>query len=158
MLQQLVFVEGASDQLIPTAEALERCFEQAMSRRATAATYLNAESSRSHLICMLRMQRTDKITGTTVKSKLSFVDLAGSERVARSGAWEEKDRMDEARSINKSLSALGDVISALTTGDAPPTVGLNSCSQLLRAKLLHAYHVVVLWMCVKRCVAVFTVA
>ena len=87
-----------------------------MARRATAATHLNAESSRSHLVCMMRMQRRDNITGVAVKSKLSFVDLAGSERVARSGALETKDRLDEARSINKSLSALGDVISALTTG------------------------------------------
>jgi kinesin family member C2/C3 len=115
-LQNLVFVEGASESVVPSAAALESCFELAMSRRATAATYLNAESSRSHLICMMRMQRRDKITGTTVKSKLSFVDLAGSERVARSGALEEKDRLDEARAINKSLSALGDVISALTSG------------------------------------------
>lgn len=115
-MQQLVFVEGAKEQLIPNAAALEACFELAMSRRATASTHLNAESSRSHLICTMRMQRRDTITGTTVKSKLSFVDLAGSERVYRSGAIHEKDRLDEARAINKSLSALGDVISALTAG------------------------------------------
>lgn len=127
LLQSLVFVEGAQEQRIPNASALEASFELAMSRRATATTLLNAESSRSHLICMIRMERRDTITGVTVKSKLSFVDLAGSERVARSGALEEKDRLDEARAINKSLSALGDVISALTTGAFCPLKRSNVC-------------------------------
>jgi kinesin family protein C2/C3 len=48
---------------------------------------------------------------TTWSSKLHLIDLAGSERVSRSGA--EGDRLKEAASINKSLSALGDVVSAL---------------------------------------------
>ena len=128
-MQQLVFVEGAKEQLIPNAAALEATFDLAMSRRATASTHLNAESSRSHLICTMRMQRRDTITVTTVKSKLSFVDLAGSERVYRSGAIHEKDRLDEAPAINKSLSALGDVISALTTGTF---CALQSSSRSLR--------------------------
>lgn len=53
------------------------------------------------------------ITGECTKSKLWLVDLAGSERVAKSDA--QGDRLKEAQSINKSLSALGDVIQALTT-------------------------------------------
>ena len=47
--------------------------------------------------------------------KLNLVDLAGSERVDKSGAT--GDVLKEAQSINKSLSALGDVIAALTTGN-----------------------------------------
>jgi kinesin family protein C2/C3 len=54
-----------------------------------------------------------EISGECTKSKLWLVDLAGSERVAKSDV--QGDRLREAQSINKSLSALGDVIQALTT-------------------------------------------
>jgi kinesin family protein C2/C3 len=54
-----------------------------------------------------------EISGECTKSKLWLVDLAGSERVAKSDV--QGDRLKEAQSINKSLSALGDVIQALTT-------------------------------------------
>lgn len=50
-------------------------------------------------------------TGTSWSAKLHLIDLAGSERVSRSGA--EGDRLKEAAAINKSLSALGDVVAAL---------------------------------------------
>lgn len=57
----------------------------------------------------------NRTTKKMTLGKLSLVDLAGSERADKTGAT--SDRLKEAQSINKSLSALGDVISALSTGE-----------------------------------------
>jgi hypothetical protein len=91
-----------------------RIFAEGNSRRTTTATQMNAESSRSHLICSLVVNITSKHSGKKSVGKLTLVDLAGSERVNKSGA--SGDVLKEAQSINKSLSALGDVISSLTSG------------------------------------------
>lgn len=52
-------------------------------------------------------------TGERCEGSLNLVDLAGSERLEKSGAGSDKERLKETQSINKSLSALGDVIAAL---------------------------------------------
>lgn len=87
-----------------------------LSVRKVTSTNMNVESSRSHLIFSLIIECTDLQTQTVTRGKLSFVDLAGSERVKKSGAT--GDTMKEAQAINKSLSALGNVISALATEQA----------------------------------------
>merc|ERR1711988_793881 len=78
-------------------------------------TNMNAKSSRSHLIARLTIRKQVSMGGVVECSaaKMTFVDLAGSERVNRSGVT--GDALREAQSINKSLSALADVVSALTT-------------------------------------------
>jgi hypothetical protein len=90
---------------------MEAAISTGLRARATSATKMNAESSRSHLIFSLVIETTDLQTQGVARGKLSFVDLAGSERVKKSGA--AGATMKEAQAINKSLSALGDVISAL---------------------------------------------
>lgn len=82
--------------------------------RTVSSTQMNSDSSRSHLLCSIVVSSTNRRTGSRVRGKLTLVDLAGSERVGKSGA--AGDQLKEAQSINKSLSALGDVIGALTTG------------------------------------------
>ena len=74
---------------------------------------MNAESSRSHLVIGIVIETTNLTTGAVLRGKLSLVDLAGSERAAKTGATPEQ--LKEAQSINKSLSALGDVIQALSS-------------------------------------------
>lgn len=73
---------------------------------------MNVESSRSHLIVGIMVESKNLTNGSVCNGKLSLVDLAGSERAAKTGAKDHQ--LKEANSINKSLSALGDVISALS--------------------------------------------
>ena len=77
--------------------------------RATSSTNLNEQSSRSHMI--LQIEVTSNEGETNHKASLFLVDLAGSERVRKSEV--EGKAMKEAQHINKSLSALGNVMEAL---------------------------------------------
>ncbi|RPD64028.1 kinesin-domain-containing protein [Lentinus tigrinus ALCF2SS1-7] len=85
----------------------------AQGRRTVAATLMNERSSRSHSVFTLRIRGENTLTGESCEGSLNLVDLAGSERLEKSGAASDKDRLRETQSINKSLSALGDVIAAL---------------------------------------------
>lgn len=110
----LVVVDGAETCLAESASDVMKIFAKGASRRTTSSTQMNAESSRSHLICCVTVRLTNRKSGVESFGKLTLVDLAGSERVDKSGAT--GDQLKEAQSINKSLSALGDVIAALTSG------------------------------------------
>ncbi|KAF8835948.1 kinesin-domain-containing protein [Paxillus ammoniavirescens] len=85
----------------------------ANSRRTVAATLMNERSSRSHSVFTLRICGSNQYTGERCEGSLNLVDLAGSERLNSSGAAGDKDRLKETQNINRSLSALGDVIAAL---------------------------------------------
>ncbi|XP_060607664.1 nuclear anchorage protein 1-like [Ruditapes philippinarum] len=109
----MVFIQGAIIKTAKNSKELFALFEEGSTNRHVASTKMNAESSRSHLVVGIVMEATNKNTGNVTKGKLSLVDLAGSERVGKTGAGAEQ--LKEAMSINKSLSALGDVISALSS-------------------------------------------
>lgn len=74
---------------------------------------MNERSSRSHSVFTLRISGANSHSGESCEGSLNLVDLAGSERLNSSGAGSDKDRLKETQSINKSLSALADVIAAL---------------------------------------------
>ncbi|CAL4124624.1 unnamed protein product, partial [Meganyctiphanes norvegica] len=109
----IVHVAGAIIRNVQSAGELSNVFNEGLANRHTAATLMNVESSRSHLLIAICLTVTSRQTGNVLRGKLTLVDLAGSERVSKSGASAEQLR--EANSINKSLSALGDVISALSS-------------------------------------------
>jgi len=111
----LVEVEGSEKIIATSASEVMQIVASGSSRRSTASTQMNAESSRSHLICVLVVKMENRRTKAVTVGKLTMVDLAGSERVSKSGATGEV--MKEAQSINKSLSALGGVINAVSTGN-----------------------------------------
>ncbi|XP_014622866.1 kinesin-like protein KIN-1 isoform X2 [Glycine soja] len=100
--------------VLDPAEALQS-LSRGIANRAVGETQMNVASSRSHCIYIFTIQQEflsrDKRTRF---GKLILVDLAGSEKVEKTGA--EGRVLEEAKTINKSLSALGNVINSLTCG------------------------------------------
>ncbi|XP_010555136.1 PREDICTED: kinesin-like protein KIN-14E isoform X1 [Tarenaya hassleriana] len=111
----MVFVENVTTIPVSKLEELKDIIERGSERRHVSGTNMNEESSRSHIVLSVVLESIDLQTQSTARGKLSFVDLAGSERVKKSGS--AGCQLKEAQSINKSLSALGDVISALSSGN-----------------------------------------
>ncbi|CAL2274378.1 unnamed protein product [Prunus armeniaca] len=110
----MVSVENITVLSISTYDELKNIIQRGSERRHVAGTQMNEESSRSHLIVSIVIESTNLQTQSVARGKLSFVDLAGSERIKKSGS--SGSQLKEAQSINKSLSALGDVISSLSSG------------------------------------------
>ncbi|XP_051749425.1 uncharacterized protein si:dkey-96l17.6 [Ctenopharyngodon idella] len=129
----LVFAQGAETKEAASAGELFALFEQGCANRHIAATKMNVESSRSHLIVGIMIESRNLTNGSVSFGKLSLVDLAGSERAAKTGA--KDDQLKEANSINKSLSALGDVISALSMEQPHVPYRNNKLTQLMQDSL-----------------------
>ncbi|CDW54803.1 Osmotic avoidance abnormal protein 3 [Trichuris trichiura] len=111
-----VYVAGLSMHPVHNVNECEKLLQKGMRNRATAATLMNTDSSRSHSIFTLHLEMFEVHHGREhIKTaKLHLVDLAGSERQSKTRAV--GDRLKEATKINLSLSALGNVISALVDG------------------------------------------
>lgn len=112
-----VYVKDLSTHVIKDVEEAYKLMAIGNQNRSTAATNMNARSSRSHSIFTITVECAEP--GTDGEShirvgKLNLVDLAGSERQSKTGAT--GDRLKEAAKINLSLTALGNVISALVDG------------------------------------------
>ncbi|PAN23741.1 hypothetical protein PAHAL_4G113400 [Panicum hallii] len=101
--------------------------------RAVGSTALNERSSRSHSVVTIHIRGVDLKTGATLRGALHLVDLAGSERVDRSAVT--GDRLKEAQHINKSLSALGDVIFSLSQKNAHVPYRNSKLTQVLQSSL-----------------------
>lgn len=102
-----------SKHFVDTYESIEKKMEEGGRNRSVAATAMNASSSRAHTIISIEFKQTviDQGKKREKLSVIHLVDLAGSQKVGKTGAT--GDRLKEAAGINKSLSVLGLVISAL---------------------------------------------
>ncbi|NXA54008.1 KI13B protein, partial [Nothocercus julius] len=109
------YVDGLSKLAVASYKDIESLMSEGNKSRTVAATNMNEESSRSHAVFKIILTHTlyDVHSGTSGEKvgKLSLVDLAGSERATKTGA--AGDRLKEGSNINKSLTTLGLVISAL---------------------------------------------
>ncbi|XP_013714773.2 kinesin-like protein KIN-14Q isoform X2 [Brassica napus] len=104
-------VPGLVEARVTSIEEVWDVLKTGSNARAVGKTTANEHSSRSHCIHCVMVKGENLLTGECTKSKLWLVDLAGSERVAKTEV--QGERLKETQSINKSLSALGDVIYAL---------------------------------------------
>ncbi|KAF1745015.1 hypothetical protein MXB_5308, partial [Myxobolus squamalis] len=101
--------------------------------RTVAATKCNEFSSRSHSVFRLRLIGKNDVLGETSEADINLVDLAGSERLDQSGA--QGDRMKETQFINKTLSALRNVIKSLCKKESHVPFRDSKLTHLLQASL-----------------------
>jgi kinesin family protein 5 len=109
-----VYVKGLLEVYVSSVAEVYEVMRRGGNARAVAATNMNQESSRSHSIFVVTITQKNLETGSMKSGQLFLVDLAGSEKVGKTGA--SGQTLEEAKKINKSLSALGMVINSLTDG------------------------------------------
>jgi hypothetical protein len=114
------YVDGLQEFVVRSYLEAEALINLGLENRAIAPTMMNSTSSRSHTVLTInieqRVQGDQQNYTKTLRSKLLMVDLAGSERVRRTVS--KGTRLSEAKSINTSLSALGNVIAALAESNS----------------------------------------
>lgn len=136
--QRGVYVKNLTDVYVGSEEDVYRVMKAGAASRAVSSTSksnwltsfrvcrnwwptdMNAESSRSHSIFVIGIHQRNTETGSQKSGNLYLVDLAGSEKVGKTGATGQT--LEEAKKINKSLSALGMVINSLTDGKVSLTM------------------------------------
>jgi hypothetical protein len=107
-----VYVKGLQEIVVDNPSKMQDIIDQGMKSRTVASTQMNADSSRSHSVFTIKVHQKDaEDESKNLFAKVNLVDLAGSERVKSTGATGAT--LKEGANINKSLSALGNVINAL---------------------------------------------
>lgn len=116
--EQRTAVSNVCEEVIRDYSEFLKLYQRAVRHRRTSSTTLNARSSRSHCICVIRLDGVNDTIRQRSKGNLCLVDLAGSERVNDSGV--QGQQLKEAININKSLLDLGKCISAMRTNAVVP--------------------------------------
>jgi kinesin family protein C2/C3 len=129
-----VFIPGLSERTVVSTQQVQQAMhEDAFPNRSVRGTSMNSASSRSHCLVFIKCTGRNSETGVTSTGTMILIDLAGSERVKKSEATGQS--MKEAQAINKSLSALGNVINALQTGSSHVPFRDSKLTYLLKNSL-----------------------
>jgi len=128
-----VCVENLTEEACESADELSKLLERGNAQRTVAATAMNSESSRSHLVLIITVVSVNKETKERQRGKILLVDLAGSERLKKSSV--EAEGQQEAIEINKSLTALGDVIEGITKSQKVIPYRNHKLTQLMQDSL-----------------------
>ena len=112
----MIHILNVTTHPVQSLEEARDIYNFGVQQRKTSQTAMNDTSSRSHFVFTLVVQTFNKTTNQKTMAKISFVDLAGSERINKSNT--NIKQLQEAIKINKSLTALKDVIRALSQGQA----------------------------------------
>ncbi|CAN6862213.1 unnamed protein product [Brassica oleracea] len=131
--QNGINVPEASLMPVSSTDDVIQLMDLGQMNRAVSSTAMNDRSSRSHSCVTVHVQGRDLTSGTIIHGSMHLVDLAGSERVDKSEVT--GDRLKEAQHINKSLSALGDVISSLSQKTSHVPYRNSKLTQLLQDSL-----------------------
>jgi len=125
-------VPGLTETAVLNVDDVLQCIGDAQKNRATSTTDMNEQSSRSHSIVTVRTKCTLRGSDTYV-GKIHLIDLAGSENTNKSGVTGQG--MKEAQNINKSLSALGDVIQSLVAKSSHTPYRNSKLTMMLKDSL-----------------------
>lgn len=108
-----VYVEGLTKKVVSSYEEIKAAMDLGEKNRSIGGTLMNATSSRAHTVIAIEFKNITIMGGkkSMKQSVINLIDLAGSEKAEQTGAT--GDRLQEGCAINKSLSCLGNVISAL---------------------------------------------
>lgn len=112
-----LYIQDATEVYVSSSDEMQDVMLAGSRNRSVAATRMNATSSRSHSIFLVVVAQKNRKTDAEKQGKLFCCDLAGSEKTEKTEATGQT--LEEAKKINQSLSALGNVINALTEQKAP---------------------------------------
>ena len=127
-----VMIDGLTEIVVKTTEEVHSTIARGKLQRTVRATDYNLHSSRSHLVLLVKVTMRGGSRSTTT-AKLTLIDLAGSESLSTSVVTKQMKR--ETCSINKSLSALGDVMHALQKNSSFVPFRNSKLTELLRDSL-----------------------
>lgn len=109
-----IYIEDLSEHYVVSEDEVLEIMKLGSDNRSVAATNMNEHSSRSHSIFIMTIHQNNVKDLSAKTGKLYLVDLAGSEKISKTGATGLT--LEEAKTINKSLTTLGMVINSLTDG------------------------------------------
>ncbi|XP_077233526.1 di-glucose binding protein with Kinesin motor domain-containing protein isoform X2 [Tasmannia lanceolata] len=126
-------VPGIVEAKVESIKEVWEVLKAGSNARAVGSNNVNEHSSRSHCMLSIMVRGKNLMSGECTNSKLWLVDLAGSERLAKTDV--QGERLKEAQNINRSLSALGNVISALAAKNSHIPYRNSKLTHLLQDSL-----------------------